>query len=75
VRLAVAVHPIAVHRMKPVIDRIFSFDQANRRLPTWRVVRILEKWRLRLDEPRHTKNGGIWSHATLAGSSNCFRRH
>ena len=29
VRPAVPVPPIAVHRLKPVIDKIFSFDQAK----------------------------------------------
>jgi hypothetical protein len=64
VRLAVAVHPIAVHRMKPVIDRIFSFDQANRRLPIWRAVRISEKWRSR------SADRDIWP--SIADSSDWF---
>jgi hypothetical protein len=59
----------------PVIDKTFPFDQVKQAFAHMESGAHFGKVAMRLDEPRHTKNGSIWSHATLAGSANCFRRH
>ena len=66
---------IAASRMKPVIDKVFSFDQVKQAFAHMESGAHSAKWAETRLIQRTPKMATSWSHATLVGRGNCFRRH